>query len=92
MGQVDRLNPAVLRRDAQQLLQMNEGRIDALVYDLLREARLADERVENVRKGHSHDVQYAEKRADEAEQERNEYREALRLVKRATRHIRVGRW
>lgn len=85
----DRLDPAQLHADATWLLQRNDPH--ELVVALLKQVRENDDRQNAIRDGYSASCRSMEERATEAEQERNEYREALRGVRRAVRGLRLGR-
>lgn len=63
----------------------------ALVADLLRQVREADQREEWIRAGYSADARRAWQMAEDAMQENGALRHAVRVVKRATRDVRVGR-
>lgn len=58
---------------------------------LLREIREADQREHWIREGYGHGARMAWARAEEAEREAAALRHSLRLVKRATRDVKVGR-
>lgn len=62
-----------------------------LVASLLRDVREADQRERWVRDGYAFDSRLAWERAQEAEQRAGELEHAVRLVKRATRGVKVGR-
>jgi hypothetical protein len=85
----DRLDPYKLLDDAAKLLEHTDPQ--RLVADLLRTIRKQDDQLNAMREDHSRPEKEAWARADAAEQERNEYREVLRIIKRATRELRLGR-
>jgi hypothetical protein len=75
-------------------LPNNPGQRDAivqLVASLLRDVREADQRERWIRDGYAFDSRLAWERAEEAERRAAELEHAVRLVKRATRDVRVGR-
>jgi hypothetical protein len=85
-----RLDPQELFDDAAALLAHNADP-QRLVADLLKTIRQQDNRLNAIHDSYSHNDKVAWERVDVAEKERNEYREALRVVKRAVRDIRLGR-
>jgi hypothetical protein len=86
----DRLDPEVLAADATKILSHTVD-VHALVVSLLREIRLNCDREQAIRDGYAYSAQQNRDWAQRCQDEANEYREALRTVKRAVRHITVGR-
>lgn len=62
-----------------------------LVASLLRDVREADQRERWIRDGYALDSRRGSERAQEAERRAGELEHAVRLVKRATRDVKVGR-
>jgi hypothetical protein len=62
-----------------------------IVTSLLRDVREADQRERWIRDGYAFDSRLAWERAEEAERRAGELEHAVRLVKRATRDVKVGR-
>jgi hypothetical protein len=88
----NRLDPETLRSDARYLLEENEDDLIGFVASLLKQIREDCDRRDAITEGYEWSNRRTEQRAEEAERERNDYREALRAVKHAVRPIRIGRW
>lgn len=86
----NRLDPEVLAEDATNLLA-TAGDVHALVVSLLKTCRQNDDTENAIRQGYEFTSRLLEDQLRAAETERNEYREALRAVRRATRNLRLGR-
>jgi hypothetical protein len=86
----DRLNPLVLTTDARSLVA-NAADPVALVASLLKTIRQNRDTEEAIERGYSAAYRTLEARHNEVCHERNEYREALRVIKRAARNVRFPR-
>jgi len=89
----DRLEPETLREDATRIIKRADSpeALIATMADLLCDVREADQREEWIRQGYSSDAHTAYELMEQAQREASQYRHALRLVKRATRDVKVGR-
>lgn len=89
----DRLTPAKLREDATRLVKgtSSPDALVDLVADMLRQVREASQREEWIRQGYTASCLLMERQMVTAQREVGELRHAVRLVKRATRDVKVGR-
>lgn len=94
----DRLTIDSCRETAREYLDRflpnNPGQRDAILdwtAGLIRGVREADQREQWIRQGYSFDARTAWERADEAERRAAGLEHVVRLVKRATRDVKVGR-
>lgn len=94
----ERLTEEACRTSALSLLDGNlpnnpgqRETIIRVVASLLQQVREADQRERWIREGYSADARRAWRMMEEAQQRAGELAHAVRLVKRATRDVRVGR-